>query len=229
MPEVFFMEKLCIKCQIVKPTSEFGKDKLRSDGLFPYCKRCRVKNPKLYDEWQENKTKGLYHCTDCKEWLPPDEFYLNPHNKSGIHSQCKACSIKRVKGYYHADKDRAYQRNYNRYWNNKNSEQKRFKDWAKTTQGKFTIKIQIQKRRRYAKSVENSLTKDEWFEILKAQNYTCLGCNKKFNSSFRPAIDHIMPLSKGGGLTKDNVQALCKSCNSRKGNKTIDYRLQSSS
>jgi len=33
-------EKLCVKCNIVKPFSCFGKNKLRPDGLQIYCKSC---------------------------------------------------------------------------------------------------------------------------------------------------------------------------------------------
>ena len=37
-------------------------------------------------------------------------------------------------------------------------------------------------------------------------------------------IDHIRPVSKGGGLVLDNVQLLCKSCNSIKHDKNILFR-----
>lgn len=264
------MEKLCQKCKQIKPITEFGKDKSRPDGVFSYCKRCRLKNPEKYEEWQENTQKGLHHCSDCKQWLTADNFSPNPTNKNNLHGQCKICSTARTKKYYHADKERAYQLNKRRYWNNidkekeaykrwyyKNPElqrekakhwhkenyhkvrekrleyirewqRKKGKDWYKkyynTPEGRATCLLSSQRRRNNIKAVANTLTKTEWLEILESQNYICLCCKQPFTDELRPTIDHIIPVSKKGGLTKDNTQALCKSCNSKKGNKIIDYR-----
>lgn len=33
--------KLCVKCQLTKPRSEFPPSKQRADGLFPYCRACK--------------------------------------------------------------------------------------------------------------------------------------------------------------------------------------------
>ena len=62
----------------------------------------------------------------------------------------------------------------------------------------------------------------EW-ENLKAQyNWTCPACKKS-----EPAItlgeDHIIPLSKGGSHNIENIQPLCRSCNSKKQTKIIKY------
>lgn len=46
--------------------------------------------------------------------------------------------------------------------------------------------------------------------------YRCVSCGSEDNLS----VDHIVPVSKGGTDHPDNLQTLCRSCNSRKGNRT---------
>jgi len=53
----------------------------------------------------------------------------------------------------------------------------------------------------------------------------CLACGSEKNIS----LDHIIPIHKKGTNTIDNLQPLCKSCNSKKGTKVIDYRKEFSS
>lgn len=63
----------------------------------------------------------------------------------------------------------------------------------------------------------------EWIEICEEFGDMCLCCGKSKEEA-KITMDHIIPLSKGGANTANNLQPLCLSCNAKKGNKTIDYR-----
>jgi 5-methylcytosine-specific restriction endonuclease McrA len=67
------------------------------------------------------------------------------------------------------------------------------------------------------------ITADEWNALKKHYNYTCLCCKRR-EPEIRLSLDHVIPISKGGPNTIENVQPLCDSCNSKKHAKTIDYR-----
>ncbi len=62
------------------------------------------------------------------------------------------------------------------------------------------------------KSSEGSHTKKEWEELKNKFHHKCAIC-KEDKILER---DHIIPLSKGGSSYIENIQPLCKSCNSKK-------------
>jgi len=68
-----------------------------------------------------------------------------------------------------------------------------------------------------------SYTPEEW-EALKAfYDYHCLRCGRR-EPEITLHVDHIRPVSKGGSNDIDNIQPLCRSCNSCKHTRRIDYR-----
>lgn len=48
--------------------------------------------------------------------------------------------------------------------------------------------------------------------IFDRDGHRCVACGSRNHLT----LDHVVPLSKGGNDTEDNLQTLCKSCNSRK-------------
>jgi len=72
------------------------------------------------------------------------------------------------------------------------------------------------KRRTKGKEITNTLTSDEWFDILEKYNYRCVHCGVEFDCENLPTRDHIIPISKGGNNIKENIVPACRSCNSKK-------------
>jgi len=87
---------------------------------------------------------------------------------------------------------------------------------------KEKINFRISQRKKKKRSA-GSHTLEEWNNMKKRYKYTCPACFKK-----EPEIilteDHIVPIKKEGSNYIDNLQPLCRSCNSRKGIKIIKFR-----
>ena len=89
------------------------------------------------------------------------------------------------------------------------------KRYCKTFKGKST-RIKAKNKRRALK--RNCIHEDysSWLKEVKSlKNFTCHWCNEVFSID-KLHIDHVVPLSKGGIDTKDNVVCACSSCNNKK-------------
>ena len=80
--------------------------------------------------------------------------------------------------------------------------------------------VYVNRRRFRFVNASGKLTTKDWNGICEKYNNKCVCCGK----SKRLSRDHIIPLAMGGTNTPDNIQPLCRSCNSRKGAQMIDYR-----
>lgn len=57
--------------------------------------------------------------------------------------------------------------------------------------------------------------------VLTRDGYTCQYCCKEFSPN-ELNYDHVLPRSRGGKTTWENVVASCYPCNAKKGNRTLD-------
>jgi 5-methylcytosine-specific restriction endonuclease McrA len=76
--------------------------------------------------------------------------------------------------------------------------------------------------RRMAMGGPSTLTAAEWEAIKTEQGYRCRYCDQLAPLT----MDHVIPVSKGGTHTRENVVAACKPCNSRKRDRLIWPPLQ---
>ena len=72
----------------------------------------------------------------------------------------------------------------------------------------------------YQKQLERSKMTDSLrYDVLKRDHYRCKICGATALEGAKLHVDHIIPISKGGKTTIDNLQTLCDRCNMGKSNK----------
>lgn len=60
---------------------------------------------------------------------------------------------------------------------------------------------------------KKKISRELWKKVMERDEYRCKWCKTHIDL----CCDHIIPESKGGPTALDNLQALCRSCNSKKG------------
>lgn len=206
--------KKCSSCGTEKPLSEFSKRKGTRDGYAYRCKSC------LKEYWHNNKDR-------LNENRKP---YMAKYRQR---PEVKERSSKRTNEYRQTEKGKLENRQRAKEWNAKNKEEIYQRRKAKIVHSREYLREWRKKNRaqsieywhrRKARKLGNggSYTQQEWIDLCEKFDNICLCCRQ----SLPLTPDHIVPLSTGGSNSIDNIQPLCLSCNSRKQNKTIDYRPQ---
>ena len=168
-------------------------------------------------------------CSTCKVLKPLDNFYRDKRAKDGLHSQCKECEKK-----YEKNRDRNKKRvSAKRYReSHKAIEKARLQRWKKNNPEKYR-EYHTQKKLKNRCTVpyfDNDITLEKLYNLADGVCALCGGICDYEDYIFKgkyfiagnkyPSIDHIVPLSKGGSHTWDNVQLAHKQCNSIKSNKS---------
>lgn len=96
---------------------------------------------------------------------------------------------------------------YNREWVEKNRERKYYIN---------------NRRRAILLNAQGSHTLEEWLKLKEATGKKCVCCGR-LESEVVITEDHVVPLSIGGSDSIENIQPLCRNCNSKKYNKIISY------
>lgn len=133
--------------------------------------------------------------------------------------------------------NREYVREKSRVWYqaNKKSSRRRSSAWAKRNPDHVRRRVAAWRRanpnkvKQYAHNRRTRLAKnggtftsEEWIALCSKYDNKCLCCG---HDDVELTVDHVIPISKGGSNSIDNLQPLCGPCNSGKGAKSTDYRI----
>ena len=109
-------------------------------------------------------------------------------------------------------------------WEEKNMERLRRYSREYSKKHPEQHRAQSQKRRDLLRALKEHYTQSEWEDLKRKYNYQCLGCGKR-EPEIKLTTDHVIPLTLGGDNTIGNIQPLHDRCNSKKGNRIIDFRI----
>jgi 5-methylcytosine-specific restriction endonuclease McrA len=101
-------------------------------------------------------------------------------------------------------------------WRAANPEKVKASNAARRKAHPEVFRIENARRRARKKGLPATLTTKEWEGIKSAYKHRCAYCEKKETKRHMLTQDHVIPLSKDGGYTKDNIVPACKTCNSKK-------------
>lgn len=175
-------------------------------------------------------------CMKCQEWKLYEDYYRAKNFRDGKRSWCKACENRLGREAYKADPEKPKARTRERYHNDpeyrtrllelsrqyKERDKERFADRRRAWRQAHSESRKVNEQKRRIKKLGNGgeFTLEEWTALCELHGNKCLRCG----STGPLTVDHVVPVSKGGVNSIENLQPLCLSCNSSKGAQTIDYR-----
>jgi 5-methylcytosine-specific restriction endonuclease McrA len=242
-PEV----KTCTKCGETKPHADYSR--LKATGkLVAWCKACKSAATRAWVRGNPDRAKErarIWAAENPEQSKAIKRRYYHRHADKVAEYRRNRYEEGGGREYFAAYRAarREAMLEYKAAYNKEHAEERREKAVAHYAANREAIRARAKelfaadphkylvmrakshhRRRQRLAATPCTLTADEWAEILRLQDNRCAACRKKFNRRRPPCKDHIVPVSQGGGMTLENIQACCRSCNSIKYTKTIDYR-----
>lgn len=215
--------KRCTKCGNEYPATPeyFNRERVRPDGLYPWCKPCcKAKNRAHFlknrdsilarnAEWATaNREKVNAQAKRWREEHP--EQYRETRRRIGQMDKWKAYAREWRKT--KRDTVREYERRYREKYPEKYLEKGR--SYRARNRDYFRVANAIRRVRVLA--TDNPHTFQDIETQLARQNHMCYWCSQPLTTY---EVDHVIPVSRGGSNSADNIVVTCSNCNRTKSNK----------
>lgn len=220
------MKKRCKKCDLLKNSTEFYKDKNKSDGLNHLCKDCDTLYKRNY--YKKNIVFKIKKVKHAKEYYKKNKVRIGIRMKE-YNKRNRLKNNAYGKEHYKKNKEKINERCRIYHQNNKEREKENHRIWK--LNHKDLVTEQNYRRRIDKLGAEGSHIKKEWERKKKEYNYRCAYCGihenvlkneYKCKKWWKLTKDHITPLTKNGTDYIDNIVPACISCNTIKHNR-INY------
>ena len=221
----------CTTCFIFQDRGQFYRDKRKKR-----CDECiregeRRNNYYLQKIGRQHTVpvapEGYKYCSKCERHKRKDGFGNSSKSKDGLRIHCKDCRKQEHLEYSERHKEKSKHR-YQASVSTKEGREEiraRSREWGRkfraTAYGKMRTDQENHKRLAWARGVENNLSESDYIKTLRFFNESCAYCEVSQDES-RLERDHLIPLSKQGGYTRENIVPACRRCNARKSNKDFE-------
>lgn len=216
--------KTCAKCGEFKSYESYPKNKTKKGGFAERCKGCKSVDDKL--SHQKNRERRIekmknYYEENKEQFLKDCKIYRE-ENKTQIAEYKKLW----------AERNKEHKLEQEKNWreNNKERNIEMKKNWYRKNRDRvYSSTLKRRSNKHYV-----SFTPVQRTMLLNRDNWTCKCCGTQvhdlnvggnenrhlWDNEQKAHIDHIIPISKGGDSTPENLQVLCRTCNLGKRDKT---------
>jgi hypothetical protein len=208
------MERICNRCNVIKNTLEFGKNKNNKDGISIYCKECERNRSKNFNKENPEKRKLIskkWRDNNKEKQKETAKKYLekNPHMVSSVrlkkyreNPEFLKKEKERRKLYYqnNIEKERESRKQY--YYKNKKTERKKNNEWKKNN-------LKNNPLERIKKNIRDRIREFLTGENKSKRTFDIIGLDKeKFKSYIENKFTEGMTWENYGQWHLDHVKPL---------------------
>ena len=222
--------KICTSCKIEKDLEDFPKRKDSKDGRRAKCNICMNEKARTYyDEVNREKklaSNKIWAKEHKEEMLKWGREYYERNSEKQMEKTIKWREEnptkwkKLVRKSYLKNKEKIKETSKTYRKNHVEELKAQKKEYRKTEACKIATKNNNNRRRsEKIKTSNGTISTKALKELIIKQDYKCKYCNCDLDFSVKNSVhlDHVVPLSKGGTHTIENVVYSCASCNLQKG------------
>ena len=204
--------KQCTKCDKIKNLSEYYTDKTTTSGYRGGCKVCLLK--------ESTKRKDFFLGLETVN----EKAIRLQKRRDKILNETAQQRIKRLESKrVLREKTSVARLAYAREYALKNKDKR--KEWAQSKNGKLSNANKAHKRRaKMLSSDDGTINISSLNNLKEQQGHKCVYCSCLLDYETPRAVhlDHVIPLTKGGIHSINNVVWSCASCNQHKSDKIIN-------